>query len=134
MSGGEKRVAKARETCENPFNPGRRTYGYLDSHSGDEVAIIDKLNKENGITLIIVTHDTVLPEDYRRVIHFMDGAIVKMKFRNIFDPFVTAINGIGARQLQFLTILVRYWRKRNFFLCPGKRLKRNHLKNSRFGN
>jgi putative ABC transport system ATP-binding protein len=80
MSGGEKqRVAIARALVKNPpLILADEPTGNLDSHSGDEVmAIIDKLNKENGITLIIVTHDTRVAQHCKRIIHFMDGAIVK---------------------------------------------------------
>lgn len=80
MSGGEKqRVAIARALVKSPpLILADEPTGNLDSHSGDEVmSIIDRLNKENKITLIIVTHDTRIAQHCRRVIHFMDGAIVK---------------------------------------------------------
>jgi putative ABC transport system ATP-binding protein len=80
MSGGERqRVAIARAIVKNPpIILADEPTGNLDSHSGEEVmSIIDKLNKENHITLIIVTHDPRISDYCDRVIRIMDGAIVK---------------------------------------------------------
>jgi putative ABC transport system ATP-binding protein len=80
MSGGERqRVAIARAIVKNPpIILADEPTGNLDSHSGEEVmSIINSLNKDNGITLIIVTHDAHIATYCQRVIHFMDGSIVK---------------------------------------------------------
>jgi putative ABC transport system ATP-binding protein len=80
MSGGERqRVAIARAIVKNPpIILADEPTGNLDSHSGEEVmSIIDKLNKENHITLIIVTHDPRIADYCDRVIGIMDGAVVK---------------------------------------------------------
>jgi putative ABC transport system ATP-binding protein len=80
LSGGEKqRVAIARALAKKPpLILADEPTGNLDSHSGEEVMqIIEKLNKENGITLIVVTHDPHIAQRCQRIIHFMDGSIVK---------------------------------------------------------
>jgi putative ABC transport system ATP-binding protein len=79
LSGGERqRVAIARALVKNPpLILADEPTGNLDSRSGTEImSLINKLNKE-GITLIIVTHDPRISEYCRRVIHIMDGAIIR---------------------------------------------------------
>jgi putative ABC transport system ATP-binding protein len=80
MSGGERqRVAIARALVKNPpVIMADEPTGNLDSKSGTEVMrIIDGLNKEGGITLIIITHDPRIADYCQRVISIMDGQIVK---------------------------------------------------------
>jgi putative ABC transport system ATP-binding protein len=51
--------------------------GNLDSKSGQAVIeIIQKLNKEKGHTIILITHETYTAEYAERIIHLHDGAIV----------------------------------------------------------
>ncbi|HJX03057.1 MAG TPA: ABC transporter ATP-binding protein [Dehalococcoidia bacterium] len=80
LSGGEKqRVAIARALVKNPpLILADEPTGNLDSRSGEEVmSIITRLNKENGITLIVITHDPRIADYCQRVIHIMDGVITK---------------------------------------------------------
>ncbi|HSG52928.1 MAG TPA: macrolide ABC transporter ATP-binding protein, partial [Rheinheimera sp.] len=50
--------------------------GNLDSQSGsDVVAILEQLNQQ-GITLVVVTHDSALGQRARRRIRMTDGKIV----------------------------------------------------------
>jgi ABC-type lipoprotein export system ATPase subunit len=39
--------------------------------------ILMKLNKENNVTLIIVTHDHAIAHNAERIIYLKDGEIVK---------------------------------------------------------
>jgi len=51
--------------------------GNLDSHTGEKIEdLLFKLNKEKGITLIVVTHDDDLAKRCDRQIHLKDGQIV----------------------------------------------------------
>jgi putative ABC transport system ATP-binding protein len=79
LSGGEQqRVAIARAIVKNPtiFLADEPT-GQLDSKSGEEViSILTSLNTENGITLIVVTHDDNIAKNCPRIIHIKDGEIV----------------------------------------------------------
>ncbi len=79
LSGGEQqRVAIARALVKNPslFLADEPT-GQLDSHSGQEViSILISLHAEQGITLLIVTHDDNIARNCQRIIHLKDGEIV----------------------------------------------------------
>ncbi len=79
LSGGERqRVAIARALVKNPpLILADEPTGNLDSRSGTEImSLINNLNKE-GITLIIITHDPRIADYCRRVVHIMDGTIIK---------------------------------------------------------
>jgi putative ABC transport system ATP-binding protein len=79
LSGGEQqRVAIARAIVKNPdlFLADEPT-GQLDSHSGEEViSLLMSLHAEQGITLLLVTHDTNIAHRCQRIIHLKDGEVV----------------------------------------------------------
>lgn len=50
--------------------------GALDSHSGEEVMAILKQLREQGHTVIIVTHDPAVARQAERIIEICDGAII----------------------------------------------------------
>jgi len=80
MSGGEsQRVAIARALANNPqIILADEPTGNLDSKSGKEVIeILVKLNKEKGVTLILVTHDSSIARHAERAINLKDGKIIK---------------------------------------------------------
>ncbi len=78
LSGGEQqRVAIARAIVKNPsvFLADEPT-GQLDSHSGQEIiSILTSLHAEQGITLLMVTHDASIAHNCQRIIHIKDGEI-----------------------------------------------------------
>jgi ABC-type lipoprotein export system ATPase subunit len=52
--------------------------GNLDSHTSEEVlAMFQELNGQEGITIIMVTHDPQVARHAQRVIHIHDGLIVQ---------------------------------------------------------
>ncbi len=80
LSGGQQqRVAIARSLVNRPaLILADEPTGNLDSRTSIEVMeIFQKLNREQGITLILVTHETDIAEFADRVIVFKDGKIKK---------------------------------------------------------
>ena len=80
LSGGQKqRVCIARALVNNPaIIFADEPTGNLDSATGAKITdLLFKLNKEKGITLIIVTHDNDLAVRCKRRIYIKDGQIVK---------------------------------------------------------
>ena len=79
LSGGQKqRVAIARALANEPaILLADEPTGNLDSGSSVEIMeIFIKLNKENGNTVIIVTHERDIAEKTDRIITFKDGIII----------------------------------------------------------
>jgi len=80
LSGGQQqRVAIARSLVNNPeIILADEPTGALDSVTGVEIlSIFQKLNRERGITLILVTHDPDIALFARRIIRFRDGRMVQ---------------------------------------------------------
>jgi putative ABC transport system ATP-binding protein len=80
MSGGQQqRVAIARALSNQPqILLADEPTGALDSKSSaDVMALLVSLNRERGITLLIVTHDENVARKCDRLIRFADGRIVE---------------------------------------------------------
>ena len=80
LSGGERqRVAIARALANEPkILLADEPTGNLDSKSGTLVMkILKRLNKEKGVTLVIVTHDKKIASYADRIIYLKDGKIIK---------------------------------------------------------
>ena len=78
LSGGQQqRVAVARALANSPaIILGDEPTGELDTKSGKEVlGIMKRLNKEEELTLVIVTHDHGVAKQASRIIHVLDGRI-----------------------------------------------------------
>ena len=77
MSGGQKqRVAIARALINDPkIIFADEPTGNLDSKSGEEILRIFKELNDNGVTILMVTHEEDVAEHTKRIIRLRDGVI-----------------------------------------------------------
>ena len=78
LSGGEQqRVAVARALMQRPaLVLADEPTGNLDTHTGETLfALLRKLNRERGITFVIVTHNDKLSAQADRIVRMEDGLI-----------------------------------------------------------
>jgi lipoprotein-releasing system ATP-binding protein len=80
LSGGEQqRVAVARALMQRPdVVLADEPTGNLDTHTGDDLfGLMRRLNRDRGITFVIVTHNEKLSAQADRIIHMEDGRIIQ---------------------------------------------------------
>ena len=88
LSGGQRqRVAIARALATNPrILLADEPTGALDSKTGIEIMKLFKRLNEDGVTLVMVTHDNNLAKQARRVVQIMDGRILQDVAAGEFSP------------------------------------------------
>jgi len=80
LSGGERqRVAIARALANNPrFLLMDEPTGNIDSKTAKEIiGLVKRLNKDEGVTIIMITHDQQLATQAKRIVKMLDGTIIK---------------------------------------------------------
>lgn len=97
MSGGQKqRVAIARALITKPqIILADEPTGALDSKTSVEVMeLLKRLNAEEGVTTIVVTHESGVANETNKIVHIKDGLIGKIEenLDHTARPF--GINGI----------------------------------------
>jgi putative ABC transport system ATP-binding protein len=91
LSGGQQqRVAIARALINDPVMIiADEPTGNLDSRSGRDILNLLRTLHQQGVTIVMVTHDPLTAEYTQRVIHLADGKIDSIK-HNGHKPVVTA--------------------------------------------
>lgn len=82
LSGGQRqRVAIARALAGNPkIIIADEPTGNLDSVKGQEIMkLLSDLNKQQGITLLVITHDHSIARQAHRIVEIQDGKIIEKR-------------------------------------------------------
>lgn len=91
LSGGQKqRIAIARAMANNPdILLADEPTGALDSQTSQTVIdIFHKLNREDGMTIVLITHNLMLAEECDRIFELCDGNIIKERKGNIANEYL----------------------------------------------
>jgi putative ABC transport system ATP-binding protein len=86
LSGGQQqRVAIARALVnEVPLIFADEPTGNLDTKTSAEIMdLFVKLNRDSGMTIILVTHEADIAAYSRRIVHFLDGKVISDEVREV---------------------------------------------------
>lgn len=79
LSGGQcQRVAIARAMVNNPsILLADEPTGALDSKSGEQIMELFKQLNDEGVTIVMITHEAQIAEHAKRIIHIKDGEVME---------------------------------------------------------
>ncbi len=100
LSGGERqRVAIARALANEPaIILADEPTGNLDTTNGEEIVrLFQQLNRDQGVTIILVTHDPSVARMTRRVVTLRDGRVLRDEA--IDSPFMEDLRDLKASAL-----------------------------------
>lgn len=100
LSGGQRqRVAVARALANDPaLILADEPTGSLDTQSGDEVlALLADLNRTQGTTIVLVTHDRRVAQAARRIVRMSDGRIISD--HRLLDPLQEDLRTLAESRL-----------------------------------
>ena len=106
LSGGQQqRVAIARALINNPsILLADEPTGNLDTRTSIEVmGIFQRLNKERGITVVLITHEIDIAEYGTRIVRFRDGQVVTdrpVREQRVADDELAAWDSVRADQVE----------------------------------
>src|SRR6059036_3482987 len=106
LSGGQQqRVAIARALINNPsILLADEPTGNLDTRTSIEVmGIFQRLNKERGITVVLITHEMDIAEYGTRIVRFRDGQVVTdrpVREQRVADDELAAWESVRADQVE----------------------------------
>lgn len=87
LSGGQKqRVAIARAMVNNPkILLADEPTGALDSKSGKQIMELFQALNDEGVTVVMITHDKEIASYAKRVVHIIDGEITEADSKEVQD-------------------------------------------------
>ena len=97
MSGGQKqRVAIARALITRPqIILADEPTGALDSRTSEEVmSLLGKLNREEGVTIVVVTHESGVANCTDKIVHIKDGIIGEIEDNREHRSSLFGVGGI----------------------------------------
>ena len=79
LSGGQKqRVAIARAMVNHPkILLAEEPTGALDSKSGEQIMQLFQQLNDEGVTIVMITHDNKVAQRAKRIVHIIDGELTE---------------------------------------------------------